>query len=77
MVEILRQYNQTNYQVIENGKEMRKILQVTVITFSKFLSHNKAHKFFQIFKRFSNYAYFKSPILCGHFDTHIVDFKLF
>ena len=56
---------------------MRKILQVTAITILKFMVHNKAYKFCHIFLIVLNYAYYKSPILCGHFDTHIVDIKLF
>ena len=56
---------------------MRKILQVTGITISKFMPQNKAYKFCHIFLIVLNYAYYKNLILCGHFDTHIVDIKLF
>ena len=41
------------------------------------MSRKNARRISHIFSIFPNYAYYESAILCGHFDTHIVDFKLF
>ena len=41
------------------------------------MSRKNARRISHIFLIFPNYAYYESAILCGHYDTHIVDFKLF
>ena len=77
LFKISTSYIWTYLQLIENLRKMRKTILVKVITIWKFLSHKKPYKMFCIFSIFPNYEFFKRSILCGHFDTRIVDFKLF